>query len=121
MDILTSTIVAAKRVILSVGSGDGSQQASIVKSGHFNLVSTFYESEHAVITKYGSAREHIKLLRDKSSTVLFEVDATELHSHPQLMKKKFDVIIFTSLTREYLTSAVGIVGQTQQVLRATSS
>lgn len=95
MDILTSTIVAAKRVILSVGSGDGSQQAAIVKSGHFNLVSTFYESEHAVITKYGSAREHIKLLRDKSSTVLFEVDATNLHLHPQLMKKKFDVIVFT--------------------------
>ena len=94
-NILTSTIVAAKRVILSVGSGDGSQQASIVKSGHFNLVSTFYESEHAVIKKYGSAREHIKLLRDKSSTVLFEVDATELHSHPQLMKKKFEVIVFT--------------------------
>lgn len=95
MDILTSTIVAAKRVILSVGSGDGSQQAAIVKSGHFNLVSTFYESEQAVVAKYGKARDHIKVLRDKSSTVLFEVDATELHSHPQLTKKKFDVIIFT--------------------------
>ena len=93
--MLTSTIIAAKRVILSVGSGDGSQQAAIVKSGHFNIVSTFFESEQAVIAKYGSAREHIKLLRDNSSAVLFEVDATELHSHPQLTKKKFDVILFT--------------------------
>ena len=95
MDLLTSTITAAKRAILSVGSGDGSQQASIVKSGHINIVSTFFESEQALIAKYGNAREHIALLRDKASTVLFEVDATELHSHPQLAKKKFDVIIFT--------------------------
>ena len=93
--MLTSTITAAKRAILSVGSGDGSQQASIVKSGHINIVSTFFESEQALIAKYGNAREHIALLRDKASTVLFEVDATELHSHPQLAKKKFDVIIFT--------------------------
>lgn len=95
MDMLTSTITAAKRAILSVGSGDGSQQASIVKSGHINIVSTFFESEQALIAKYGNAREHIALLRDKASAVLFEVDATELHSHPQLAKKKFDVIIFT--------------------------
>lgn len=95
MDLLTSTITAAKRAILSVGSGDGSQQAAIVKSGHINIVSTFFESEQALIAKYGNSREHITLLRDKASAVLFEVDATELHSHPQLTKKKFDVIIFT--------------------------
>ena len=41
MDALTATIVAAKRVILSVGSGDGSQQAAIVRSGHHNLVLPF--------------------------------------------------------------------------------
>ena len=69
--------------------------ARSVKSGHINIVSTFFESEQALIAKYGNAREHIALLRDKASTVLFEVDATELHSHPQLAKKKFDVIIFT--------------------------
>ena len=94
MDMLTSTITAAKRVILSVGSGDGSQQAAIVKSGHHNIISTFFDNEQAVIAKYGKAREHITLLREKSA-VLFEVDATELHSHPRLTKKKFDVIIFT--------------------------
>eukprot|EP00985_Skeletonema_marinoi_P001550 scaffold620_cov180-Skeletonema_marinoi.AAC.3 len=93
MDMLTSTITAAKRVILSVGSGDGSQQAAIVKSGHHNIISTFFDNEQAVIAKYGKAREHITLLRE--SAVLFEVDATELHSHPRLTKKKFDVIIFT--------------------------
>ena len=94
MDILTATITAAKRVILSVGSGDGSQQAAIVKSGHHNIVSTFFDNEQAVIAKYGKAEDHIKLLRGKS-TVLFEVDATALHAHPQLAEKEFDVIFFT--------------------------
>jgi len=94
MDMLRSTITAAKRVILSVGSGDGSQQAAIVKLGHHNVVSTFFDKEQEVIAKYGEAQEHITLLRDKA-TVLFEVDATELHSHPQLAKKKFDIIFFT--------------------------
>ena len=56
-------------------------------------MSTFLDSEQAVIAKYGKAREHITLLRDKS-TVLFGVDATELHNHSELKKKKFDVIIF---------------------------
>jgi len=51
MDALTSTITAAKRVILSVGSGDGSQQAAIVKSGHHNLVSTFFDSEDCYLSK----------------------------------------------------------------------
>ena len=120
MDMLTSTITAAKRVILSVGSGDGSQQAAIVKSGHHNIVSTFFDNEQAVIAKYGKAREHITLLRDKS-TVLFEVDATELHSHPRLTKKKFMLSSSRSLTREYPTLHVGTAVQIQSALKATSN
>jgi hypothetical protein len=94
MDALTSTITAAKRVILSVGSGDGSQQAAIVKSGHHNLVSTFFDSEDTVAAKYPSARGNITFLRSKS-TVLFGVDATKLHDHVQLKDEKFDIVIFT--------------------------
>ena len=62
MDTLTSTILAAKRVILSVGSGDGSQQAAIAKSGHHNIVSTFFDSEDTVTAKYPSARGNITFL-----------------------------------------------------------
>jgi hypothetical protein len=94
MDTLTSTILAAKRVILSVGSGDGSQQAAIAKSGHHNIVSTFFDSEDTVTAKYPSARGNITFLRSKS-TVLFGVDATKLHDHVQLKDKKCDIIIFT--------------------------
>ena len=94
MDALTSTITAAKRLILSVGSGDGSQQAAIVRSGHHNIISTFYDSEQTVTTKYTKSQEHINLLRNKS-TVLFGVDATDIHAHPELKEKKFNIIIFT--------------------------
>lgn len=94
MDALTSTIVAAKRTILSVGSGDGSQQAAIVDSGHHNIISTFFDSEGVVNAKYRTARDNIRLLREKS-TVLFGVDATKLHEHSALSGRKFDVIVFT--------------------------
>jgi len=94
MDALTATITAANRVVLSVGSGDGSQQLAILKSGHNKIVSTFFDSEQDVISKYGTARDNIEQLR-KSSTVLFGVDATKLHTHPDLKKKRFDIILFT--------------------------
>jgi 25S rRNA (uracil2634-N3)-methyltransferase len=94
-DALTQTIKAAKRVILSLGSGDGSQQAAIVKSGHRNIVSTFFDTEVNVCSKYGTATGHIAFLRRSHSTVLFEVDATKLHEHPDLRGKEFDIILFT--------------------------
>ena len=95
MDALTSTIRAAKRVILSVGSGDGSQQSAIVQSGHHNIISTFFDSEQVVTTKYPKSQEHIALLRQQSTAVLFAVDATKLHVHPELKGHKFDIIVFT--------------------------
>ena len=105
-------------------------------------MSTFLDSEQAVIAKYGKAREHITLLRDKS-TVLFGVDATELHNHSELKKKKFDVIIFThtgvsnfapgqsgpkpasiesnkTLIREFLKSAQHILIYSHKMVRFTT-
>ncbi|KAL7523662.1 hypothetical protein ACHAXR_000275, partial [Thalassiosira sp. AJA248-18] len=69
-------------------------QAAIVQSGHHNIISTFFDSEDAVNAKYKASREHIALLR-KKSTVLFGVDATKLHDHPGLRGKKFNIILFT--------------------------
>ena len=93
-DVLTSTVQAAKRIILSVGSGDGSQQVSIVQSGHHNLITAFFDSEKTVNSKYKSSRDHIALLR-KTSTVLFCVNATKLHQHPDLKDEKFNIILFS--------------------------
>jgi len=66
MDSLTSTITAARRVILAVGCGDGSQQAAIIRSGHKHVISTFFDSEHLVNEKYLTARENIKYQISKS-------------------------------------------------------
>lgn len=97
--MLPATLHAARRVILSVGSGDGSQQVSFLKSGHTNIVTTFYEEEEQVIEKYPqSARKNIDELKKGGTVVLFGVDATKLHDHPQIGKgtsKKFDLIVFT--------------------------
>ena len=119
--MLTSTITAAKRAILSVGSGDGSQQASIVKSGHINIVSTFFESEQALIAKYGTAREHIALLRDKASTVLFEVERQNCIPIHNWQRRSLMLSSLRSLAQEYPTSSVGAVAQTQQVSKATNN
>lgn len=93
-DQLSSTLVAAKKKILSVGSGDGSQQVAIFRSGHHNLVTTFYDSEMTVLSKYTTAKDNISTLQ-KDSVVLFNVDATSLHNDERLRGEKFDIIIFT--------------------------
>jgi hypothetical protein len=38
--------------VLSVGSGDGSQQVATLRAGHINLVTTFYDSKAEVLRKY---------------------------------------------------------------------
>jgi len=116
MDALASTITAAKRRILSVGSGDGSQQAAIVQSGHHNIISTFFDSEKVVNTKYEASREHVKLLRAKS-TVLFGVDATMLHEHADLKDKKFDIIVFTFPHTGVPNSSANSIDSNKQLIR----
>lgn len=109
MDSLTSTIIAARRVILSVGSGDGSQQTAIVRSGHKHVVSTFFDSEQLVYEKYPSARENLLYLKT-NSRVMFGIDATKLHEHAQLKDKKFDIIIFTFPHTGIPNNVIGISG-----------
>jgi len=93
-DQLSVTLTAAKKKILSVGSGDGSQQVAIFRSGHHNLVTTFYDSEKTVLSKYSTAKENINILQ-KDSIVLFNVDATKLHEDERLKCERFDIIIFS--------------------------
>jgi hypothetical protein len=49
MDLVSEVLTAARRSILSIGSGDGSQQVAIVRSGHVNIVVTFYDSRDCVL------------------------------------------------------------------------
>ena len=77
--------------MLSVGSGDGSQQAAIVKSGHTNIVTTFYDSRPEVLRKYPNAADGLEFLESRS-TVCYEIDATKL---PSYKLGTFDLIFFT--------------------------
>lgn len=93
-DQLSATLLAAKKRILSVGSGDGSQQVAIYNAGHHNLVTTFYDSERTILAKYSMAKENLAILKS-DSRVLFDVDATKLHEDDRLKNEKFSIIMFT--------------------------
>ena len=90
-DILSRCVSAAKVMMLSVGSGDGSQQAAIVRSGHHNIVCTFYDSKPLLIEKYPCAEEHVSYL-ETHCRVLYEINAAALHNKGLGM---FDLIFFT--------------------------
>lgn len=96
-DLLTSCLKFANLSILSVGSGDGSQQLAILKQGHTNLCATFYDSKELLLRKYPHAASAIKELEENCKfPPTFNVDATQLHK--QLYKDTlgtFDLIIFT--------------------------
>ncbi|KAJ1620961.1 hypothetical protein T492DRAFT_1073878 [Pavlovales sp. CCMP2436] len=92
-DRLTAALDAASLLILSVGSGDGSQQATIVARGHVNLATTFLDSREAVLLKYPSAKDHIETLARAARPVLFGIDAMKLDTYPDL--GKFDIVMFS--------------------------
>lgn len=92
-DPLTRLLEAADKTILSVGSGDGSQQAAIVARGHRNVTTTFFDSRAALLAKYPqSAPASLRVLEGAARPPLFEVDATNLQSYGLGM---FDICIFS--------------------------
>ena len=123
MSKLAACIAAASKRILSVGSGDGSQQAATVRAGHSNLVTTFYDSKAEVLRKYPPATEAVAYL-ESHCKVAYEIDATKLQTYNLGM---FDLIFFTfphtgvpnndpnnvtsnqSLLREFLASATSML------------
>jgi len=82
--------------ILSIGSGDGSQQAVIVNLGHLNLTTTFFDSRAEVLAKYpDTAPAHLETLTRASGPTLFKVDAKHLDTNADLADLgKYDVIFF---------------------------
>jgi hypothetical protein len=93
-DVLTACLEAVQKSMLSVGSGDGSQQEAIVQSGLKNLQVTFYDSKTQVLQKYPHATRTLAILEQLCDTPLrFQVDATKLD---QMYKpSSFDLIFFT--------------------------
>jgi len=91
-DLLTICLDAASTSILSIGSGDGSQQKAIVEQGHSKILTTFYEDSKAkVLRKYPDAGSILDFLGQKSYRVpMYGLDATKLHTYGT-----FDIIMFT--------------------------
>mmetsp|Transcript_29828 Transcript_29828/g.44087 ORF Transcript_29828/g.44087 Transcript_29828/m.44087 type:complete len:133 (+) Transcript_29828:278-676(+) len=93
-DLLTICLDAASTSILSIGSGDGSQQKAIVEQGHSKILTTFYEDSKAkVLRKYPDAGSILDFLGQKSYRVpMYGLDATKLHTYGIGI---FDIIMFT--------------------------
>jgi hypothetical protein len=92
-DMLASCLDAANVSILSVGSGDGSQQQAIVKQGHAKVLTTFYDSKDLTLRKYPHAGNILRVLEESSyKPPLYGIDATKLHTYSI---GTFDLIIFT--------------------------
>jgi len=95
-DRLTQCLKYAKLRMLSVGSGDGSQQLAIVNEGHTNLCATFYDSINEVLRKYPHSASILKELKQKCRyPPLFQIDATKLHRYIDVLKPPFDLIFFS--------------------------
>lgn len=91
---LIACLDSAETSILSVGSGDGSQQRAIVNSGHARLQTTFFDTKPALLAKYPGAAEILAMLEEKSVWVpLYGIDATKLHTYEDI--GMFDIIMFT--------------------------
>jgi 25S rRNA (uracil2634-N3)-methyltransferase len=116
VDTLERCLKFAKKSILSVGSGDGSQQAAILKSGHKNITTTFYDSRDRLLQKYAYAVDTIKFLEsDKERPPKFGIDATKIDEYGL---GKFDVIMFTFPHTGVPTSSPNNVSSNQYLLRS---
>ncbi|EOD27012.1 hypothetical protein EMIHUDRAFT_236083 [Emiliania huxleyi CCMP1516] len=88
VDLLSTCVMAARTRMLSVGSGDASQQASIVQSGHNNIA---------------------------DGGVKYEIDATKLHTYNLGM---IDLIFFTFPHSGVPNSSPDNVPSNQSLLRS---
>jgi Domain of unknown function (DUF2431) len=107
---------SAQTSILSVGSGDGSQQRAIVNSGHARLQTTFFDTKSALLAKYPGAAEILATLEEKSVWVpLYSVDATKLHANDGI--GMYDVIMFTFPHTDLSNSDARQVESNQALIR----
>jgi len=96
-DILTSCVKAAQRSMPSVGSGDGSQQLAIVKGGHLNILTTFFDTRKHVLKEYPPPPHAESTLAYLTANCprppLFGIDATKLDQYAKDLGR-FDLIFF---------------------------
>jgi hypothetical protein len=93
-DKLTTCLHALQMSMLSVGSGDGSQQEAIVKRGLTKVQVTFYDTKTELLRKYPHAAATLQYLQQTcEEPPRYQVDATALDKiYPA---SSFDLIFFT--------------------------
>lgn len=95
-----STTTGYKSQLL-LGEADFSYAVGLVKK-HIRthpefgskMIATCYESEASLRSSYRKATNHIDYLLEQGVTVLYGVDARNIHEHPDLAGKLFDCIHF---------------------------
>ncbi|XP_057440768.1 uncharacterized protein At4g26485-like [Lotus japonicus] len=82
--------------ILLVGEGDFSFALCLAKAfgSASNMVATSLNSEGFLIVEYSRASANLKELEDLGCTIIHEVNAKSMNTHPLLEMKLFDRIIF---------------------------
>ena len=83
--------------VLFVGEGNMSFAVSLAYSINRadNFWCSVYDSKEILVEKYeNDVEENLAILTDMEATILFNVDATKLHSNVSLKQKKFSKIIF---------------------------
>jgi 25S rRNA (uracil2634-N3)-methyltransferase len=59
-----------------------------------HITATCYDSESILHEKYNDAKDHIASIEAMEGTILYDLNATQLHKHKRLKTKTFDKIIF---------------------------
>ncbi|RKP16149.1 hypothetical protein ROZALSC1DRAFT_31785, partial [Rozella allomycis CSF55] len=82
--------------ILLVGEGNFSFAASLASllEDASCIIATCYDEEPVLQEKYKDAADHIEKFKSLGGTVLFNIDATNLHSNPILKDTRFQKIVF---------------------------
>ena len=95
-DRISELLCSASTSILWIGSGDGSQQASVVRSGHTKNCATFYDSRAQVLRKYPSAAENLAVLERADVEQHFSIDVAILgrDTSPLGRTRRFDIVVF---------------------------
>ncbi|PSS29684.1 hypothetical protein PHLCEN_2v2832 [Hermanssonia centrifuga] len=76
-----------------------------------SVTATAYDTEEECYTKYSSAKEVVRNLREKGAEIIFGVDATKLEKHAVLKSRKFDRIVWN-----FPHAGKGITDQDRNIL-----
>lgn len=108
--MVEETLIISRTLrILTVGDGDFSASLALIKAynPHYLVATTLLSSESELLKVYPHAQQILSDLQsyEESCTIMYGVDATQLHHHSKLMHQNFDLILFQHPHLGYRTSS----------------